>query len=94
MCACVMCDINIIAARDGDDKMTNGVGIDLILYDSIVIALLADGSKNRVDSGPGNDTSWKCGETKSANFSKIKKLDPTNFDSYLNFPKKRYIIKI
>ena len=56
-----MYDINIIAARDGEDKMTNGVGIDLILHDTILISLLADGSKDRIDCGPGSDMTWKCG---------------------------------
>ena len=47
------CDINIIAARDGEDKMANGVGIDLILHDTILISLLADGSKDRLIVGWG-----------------------------------------
>lgn len=51
-----ICDNNIIARRGGEDKMTNGVGIDLILHDTILIALLADGSKGRIDCGPGSDT--------------------------------------
>jgi len=50
-----MYDINIIAARYGEDKMTNGVGIDLILHDTILISLLADGSKDRIDCGPGSE---------------------------------------
>ncbi len=41
----------------------NGVGIDQILHDSILIALLADGSKDRIDCGP---------ESKLAHFSKVK----------------------
>ena len=53
-----MYDINIIAARDGEDKMTNGVGTDLILHDTILISLLADGSKDRIDCGPGSDMIW------------------------------------
>ena len=67
-----MYDINIIAARDGEDKMMNGVGIDLILHDTLLISLLADGRKDSVNSRPGNYTSWKCGETKAAHFSKVK----------------------
>ena len=67
-----MCDIKIIAARDGEDKMANGVGIDLILHDTILIALLADGSKDRIDCGPGSDMTWKCGESKLAHLSSVK----------------------
>jgi hypothetical protein len=59
-----MYDINIIAARDGEDKMTNGVGIDLILHDTILISLLADGSKDRIDCGTRSDMTWKCEESK------------------------------
>ena len=58
--------INIIAARDGEDKMTNGVRIDLILHDTILISLLADGSKDRIDM------TWKCEESKLADLSKVK----------------------
>lgn len=65
-----MYDINIIAARYGEDKMTNGVGIDLILYDTILISLLADGSKDRIDCGPG--MTWKCEESKLADLSNVK----------------------
>ena len=65
-------DINIIAARYGEDKMTNGVGIDLILHDTILFSLLADGSKDRIDCGPGSDTTWKCEESKLADLSKVK----------------------
>ena len=50
-----MYDINIIAARYGEDKRTNDVGIDLILHDTILISLLADGSKDRIDCGPGSE---------------------------------------
>jgi hypothetical protein len=57
-----MYDINIIMARDGEDKMTNGFGIDLILHDTILISLLADGSKDRIECGPGSDMTWKCEE--------------------------------
>ena len=57
-----MCDINIIAARDGEDKIANGVGIDLILHETILISLLADGSKYRIDCGPGSEMTWKCEE--------------------------------
>lgn len=46
-----MYDINIIAARYGEDKMTNGVGIDLTLHDTILISLLADASKDMIDWG-------------------------------------------
>ena len=67
-----ICDNNIIAGRDGEDKMANGVGIDLILHDTILISLLADGSKDRIDCGPGSDMTWKCGESKLAHFSKVK----------------------
>ena len=67
-----MYDINIIAARDGEDKMTNSVGIDLILHDTILISLPADGSKDRIDCGPGSDTTWKCEESKLADLSKVK----------------------
>ncbi|MGB8449102.1 MAG: hypothetical protein WCE25_05245 [Nitrososphaeraceae archaeon] len=67
-----MYDINTIAARYGEDKMTNGVGIDLILYDTILISLLADGSKDRIDCGPGSDMTWKCEESKLADLSKVK----------------------
>ena len=45
--------------------MTNGLGIDLILYDTTLIALLADGSKDRIDCRPGSDTIWKCGGMQS-----------------------------
>ena len=41
-----MCDVNIIAARDGED----------------LISLLADGSKDRIDCGPGSEMTWKCEE--------------------------------
>lgn len=67
-----MYDINIIAARYGEDKMTNGVGIDLILHDTILISLLADGSKDRIDCGPGSDMIWKCKESKLADLSNVK----------------------
>jgi hypothetical protein len=67
-----MYDINIIEARDGEDKMANGVGIDLILHDTILISLLADGSKDRIDCGPGCDKTWKCEESKLADLSKVK----------------------
>ena len=40
--------------------MANGVGIDLILHDTILIALLADHSKNRIDCGPASNMTWKC----------------------------------
>jgi hypothetical protein len=59
-----MYDINIIAARDGEDKMMNGVGIDLILHDTLLISLLADGSKDRIDCGPTSDMTWKSEESK------------------------------
>ena len=56
-----ICHIKTIAARD-EDKMANGVGIDLILQDTILISLLADGSKDRIDCGPGSEMTWKCEE--------------------------------
>ncbi len=60
-----MSHIKIIAARDGEDKMANGVSIDLILHNTILIALLADHSKNRIDRGPANNNmTWKCGGVK------------------------------
>ena len=52
---------NILAGRDGADKIANGVDIDLILHDTILVHLLADGSMDRIDCGPGNDRTWKCG---------------------------------
>ena len=52
--------------------MTNGVGIDLILHDTILISLLADGSKDRIDCGPGSDMIWKCKESKLAVLSNVK----------------------
>jgi hypothetical protein len=65
--------VTITLQREETERIYGkGVGIDQILHDSILIALLADGSKDRVDSGLGNDTSWKCGETKSAHFPKVK----------------------
>jgi hypothetical protein len=67
-----MYDINIIMARDGEDKMTNGFDIDLILHDTILISLLADGSKDRIECGPGSDMTWKCEESKLADLSKVK----------------------
>ena len=48
-----ICDNNIIAGRERQDKMANGVGIDLILHDTILIALLADGSKDGLIVGWG-----------------------------------------
>jgi hypothetical protein len=59
-----MYDINIKAARDGEDKMMNGVGIDLILHDTLLISLLADGSKDRIDCGTRSDMTWKFEESK------------------------------
>lgn len=59
-----MSHIKIIAARDGEDKMANGVSIDLILHNTILIALLADHSKNRIDRGPASNMTWKCGGVK------------------------------
>ena len=66
-----ICDNNIIAGRDGEDKMANSVGIDLILHDTILIALLADGSKDGIDCWLGSDTR-KSGESKLAHYSKVK----------------------
>ena len=37
-----ICDNNIIEGRDGEHKMANGVGIDLILHDTILIWLLTE----------------------------------------------------
>ena len=59
-----ICHIKIIAARDEEDKMANGVGIDLILRNNILIALLADHSKNRIDCGQASNRTWKCGGVK------------------------------
>lgn len=56
-----ICHIKIIAARDEEDKMANGVGIDLILHNNILIALLADHSKNRIDCEPASNRTWKWG---------------------------------
>ena len=48
-----ICDNNIMAGRERQDKMAEGVGIDLILHDTILIALLADGSKDGLIVGWG-----------------------------------------
>lgn len=55
------CHIKTIEARDGEDKMANGVGIDLNLQDTIPISLLAAHSKNKIDCGPASNMTWKCG---------------------------------
>ena len=66
-----ICDNNIIAVRDREDKMANGVDIDLILRDTILIALLADGSNDGIDCRLGRDTR-KSGESKLAHYSEVK----------------------
>jgi len=67
-----ICHIKIIAARDEEDKMANGVGIDLILHNNILIALLADHSKNRIDCGPASNRTWKWGGSKLVQLSHVK----------------------
>ena len=51
--------------------MANGVDIDLILRDTILIALLADGSNDGIDCRLGRDTR-KSGESKLAHYSEVK----------------------
>ena len=52
--------------------MANGVGIDLILHDTILIALLAEGSKDGIDCRLGSDTR-KSGESKLDHYITVKK---------------------
>ena len=66
-----ICHIKIIAVRD-EDKMAIGVGIDLILHNNILIALLADHSKNRIDCGPASNRTWKWGGSKLVQLSHVK----------------------
>ena len=65
------CD-NDNLAGSGEDKTANGVGIDLILHDNILISLLADGSEDRIDCGPMSDMTWKCVDTKLAHLLRVK----------------------
>jgi hypothetical protein len=51
--------MTVLVGRDDADILSGGNGNDIIVHSSCTsAATLPDGSKDRIDCGPGNDEAW------------------------------------